>query len=266
MSGRSASTQAAANANSPARSRCFAGPRLAAGIALAMLSPGFAAAQTSGAADCAARSPAAAEAVKRRAVVALYYELKLALSSGRVYEWRAGARPRLVMSNATHVAVDAGHGHAIDADNRVLRWVAGSDKTEFVFDDAAFAAAGESGLLAIRCDGSLWQRKAGAPAWSRVAGAAIHAWVGDSADYYIDPRGRLYATGKAHRGQYGNGHLDEAGGWVVVAEDAVSVYSHTGHAVYLRVYRQCRGRDDGYPSPPAQIRTGRIAAYGSCLR
>ena len=31
-------------------------------------------------------------------------------------------------------------------------------------------------------------------------------------------------------------------------------------------YRNCRGRDDGYPSPPAQIRTGRIAAYGSCRK
>ena len=29
---------------------------------------------------------------------------------------------------------------------------------------------------------------------------------------------------------------------------------------YLR-----RGRNDGYPSPPAQIRTGSIAAYGSYL-
>jgi hypothetical protein len=27
-----------------------------------------------------------------------------------------------------------------------------------------------------------------------------------------------------------------------------------------------RGRDDGYPPPPAQIRTCRIAAYDSCLR
>ena len=27
-----------------------------------------------------------------------------------------------------------------------------------------------------------------------------------------------------------------------------------------------RGRDDGYPPPPAQIRTCRIAAYGSCIR
>ena len=27
-----------------------------------------------------------------------------------------------------------------------------------------------------------------------------------------------------------------------------------------------RGRDNGYPMPPAQIRTCSITAYGSCLR
>ena len=29
--------------------------------------------------------------------------------------------------------------------------------------------------------------------------------------------------------------------------------------------KSCRGRDAGYPAPPAQIRTGSIAAYGSYL-
>lgn len=222
-------------------------------LALACL-PGIAAAQTSRVADCAAQSPAAAEAVKRRSSVALYYELKLAIADGRVYEWRAAARPRRVMSNAAHVAVNAGHGHAIDADNRALRWGAGSDRMEIVLDDVAYFAAGESGMLAIRCDGSLWQRKAGARDWSRVADAAIHAWVGDSADYYIEPMGRLYASGKAHRGQYGNGRLDEASGWVAVAEDAVSVYSHTGHAVYLR--------RDGAVLGTGGNRAGPLGAHG----
>ncbi|MEO5845011.1 MAG: hypothetical protein ABIQ33_09235 [Caldimonas sp.] len=203
-------------------------------LALAALIGADAAAQTSGGAQCASRSPAAAEAVKRRTSVALYYELKLARLGGRVYEWRANDAPRLVMNDAAHVAVDAGHGYAIDAANRVLRWDAGSGKTEPMLGDAAFLAAGDTGMLAIRCDGSLWQRKADARNWQRIADAAIHAWVGDSSDYYVDPQGRLYATGEAHRGQYGNGRLDDAGGWVAVAEDVSAVYAHTGHAVHLR--------------------------------
>ena len=196
--------------------------------------PGIATAKTSGVEQCAARSLAAAEAVKRRTSVALYYDLNLAVRSGNVYEWRADSQPRKVMSNARHVAVSARHGYAIDDSNRVLRWIAGSHELDVVLEDAAYVAAGETGMLVIRCDGSLWQRKASAREWERVADAAIHAWVGDSADYYIDGSRRLYVTGKAHRGQYGNGLLEESGHWVAVASDAVAVYSHTGHAVYLR--------------------------------
>lgn len=224
-------------------------------MALALLSlPGIATAQTSSAEACAARSSAAAEAVKRRSSVALYYELKLAMVAGSVYEWRANARPRKVASDARHVAVSAGHGHLIDGNNRLLRWTAGSDRTEIVLDNVAYVATGESGMLAIRCDGSLWQRKAGAREWTRVADAAIHAWVGDSADYYIDEKRHLYVTGKAHRGQYGNGSLEESGGWVAVADDAVAVYSHTGHAVYLR--------RDGAVLGTGGNRNGPLGAHG----
>lgn len=197
-------------------------------------------AQTSAAAPtptgCASPGPATAAAIQRRSSVSLYYALKLALVGGRVFEWRGDAQPRPLVASTSfvHVAASAGHGHAIDASHRAWRWATGTDRLEPLLDEVAFLATGESGLLAIRCDGSLWQRKAAASGWSPVANAATHAWVGDSADYYIDLQGRLHASGKAHRGQYGNGSLDEAPGWVAVAEDAVAVYSHTGHAVYLR--------------------------------
>ena len=138
--------------------------------------------------------------------------------------------------------------------HRALQWVEGSDTVDVVLNSVAFIAAGESSLMAIRCDGSLWQRQAGSSAWYRVADAAIHAWVGDSADYYIDAQGTLFASGKAHRGQYGNGSLAEAPGWVAVAQDAVSVYSHTGHAVYLR-------RDGGVLGAGGN-RFGPLAAHG----
>lgn len=184
--------------------------------------------------SCAAQNPSAAEAIKRRVSIALYYELKLAIVSGQVYEWRGDARPRKVASDARHVAVSANHGHLIDGNNRVLRWAEGSDKSETIFENVAYLAAGESGLLAIRCDGSLWQRKSHAPSWTRIADAAIHAWVGDSADYYIDEKSQLHVTGKAHRGQYGNAQLEGSNNWIITAKDAIAVYSHTGHAVYLR--------------------------------
>ena len=160
-----------------------------------------------------------------RSPVALYYGLKLALVGGQVYEWRGDGPVRRVPVKATHVAVNATSGFAIDTHQRAVQWAEGSDKLEVLLDQVTFLAAGESSLMAIRTDGSLWQRKPGTSAWSRIADAATHAWVGDSADYYIDARGTLFASGKAHRGQYGNGRQEPGtpgGGGSVSTELSVS--------------------------------------------
>ena len=131
-------------------------------LALALvLPPGIATASLSGAEACVTQSPAAAEAIKRRVSVALYYELKLAIVGDSVYEWRADDRPRKVASDARHVAVSASHGHLVDEKNRVWRWSAGSGRKELILENVAYVAAGNSGMLAIRRDGSLWQSKAG---------------------------------------------------------------------------------------------------------
>jgi hypothetical protein len=159
-----------------------------------------------------------------------------------------------MLTYATHVAAAAGWGYAIDTAHRALGWNAQSGQPAVLLDDVAWLAAGESSLMAIRLDGSLWQHRVGASGWAWVAPAALHAWVGDSSDYYIDARGTLYASGQAHRGQYGNGQLDTAPGWVAVAEGAVAVAAHTGHAVYLR--------DDGALLGTGGNRFGPLGAHG----
>ncbi len=182
----------------------------------------------------AACHAAAVLAMQRRTRVAAYYELKLALVGGKVIEWGNNRPPRTVLQGALHVAVAKARGYAIDTRRQLVGWNAGADQTEVLLDDTAWLAAGDSGLLAIRCDGSLWQRDASARDWTRVAGAVVQAWVGDGADYYIDADGGLFARGQAHRGQYGDGKLTQAPGWTRVASDAVAVVAHTGHALYLR--------------------------------
>ncbi len=177
---------------------------------------------------------AALAAMQRRTQVAAYYDLKLALVSGKVFEWRTGQPPRLALRGAVQVAVAGSSAYAIDGLNQLIGWSAGSDHNEVLLDDTVWVAAGDSGLLAIRCDGSLWRRAAPGTAWAREAGTAIHAWVGDGADYYVDGSGALFVRGKAHRGQYGDGKLAEAPDWSRVATDAVAVVAHTGHALYLR--------------------------------
>ena len=78
------------------------------------------------------------------------------LVDDRAHEW--DALPRLVMANARHVTVGARHGCAIDAEDRLWSWSAGRNDAEQLLDNVAYAAAGQSGLLIIHCDGSLWQR------------------------------------------------------------------------------------------------------------
>lgn len=185
------------------------------------------------AADAACHASARA-AMQRRTRVAAYYEWKLALVDGNVWEWRTGQAPRPVLRAAVQVAVSGSSGYAIDARRRLLGWSAGSGSSAVLLDDAVWMAAGDSGLFAIRCDGSLWQRGALVARWERVADSAVHGWIGDGADYYVDPAGGLHVRGKAHRGQYGDGRLTESAAWTRVATDAVAVVAHTGHALYLR--------------------------------
>ncbi len=172
--------------------------------------------------------------VDRRALLASYYELKLALVDGKVHEFGSNRHPRVVLEGATHVAVNEFRGYAIDAERRVIGWDAGSFRKEVLLDDAEFVSAGNSGLLAIRCDGSLWQRKVDVSEWSRIADAVLHAWVGDGADYYVDAHGCLFVFGSAHRGQYGNGRTEKSDHWICVADDVAFVVAHTGHALHLR--------------------------------
>lgn len=178
-------------------------------------------------------APSALVAMRHRTPVATYYEHKLALVSGTVYAWHGAEPPRAVLRGAVQVAVGDTQAYALDDRRRLIGWQAGSDSTEVLLDDVVFIAAGKSGLLVVRCDGSLWERSSTQARWSRSADAAVQAWVGDGADYYVNADAQLFARGQAHRGQYGDGLLTESPGWTPVAQDVVSVVAHTGHALYL---------------------------------
>lgn len=171
----------------------------------------------------------------RLARLALFYDLALAIVGGRLWQWRGNGKPQPVpLEQPVHVTVAAQTGYAVDASHQAWQWSAERPVPQRLLADVRLLAAGESSLLAIRTDGSLWQRVAGSTTWNLIAPVAVHAWVGDSSDYYVDGTGQLWASGRAHRGQYGNGQLTDAPGWVAVARDAVAVCAHTGHAVFLR--------------------------------
>lgn len=181
-------------------------------------------------------------AARWRARVAQYYQARLVLLDGQVLEWSAEGPVRVALDGACQVAVNASQGLAVDLQGNLLRWSLGQPGLECLLNEVALVAAGDSGLLVIRDDGSLWSLAAAAGSrWQQEAPAATHAWVGDGADYFVDAAGDLHVRGLAHRGQYGNGCLAAAQGWVKVAGAARQVVAHTGHALYLRSDGQVLG-------------------------
>ncbi len=175
--------------------------------------------------------------------LAAYYDLNLAICDGRVYEWEDRDRPREVMQGVRQVGVGRNRRYALTEEGRLLTWIeAGEAPTEVMRDVRAFHA-GRSGLMIIRDDGTLWSRPVEG-LWGfgerlaerpiRVAEGVRTAAVGDSANYYVTEQDDLFVSGKAFRGQYGDGTLKESDGYIQTASDVVQVVSHTGHALILK--------------------------------
>lgn len=192
--------------------------------------------------------------MRQRSPVAVYGDHRLALVSGAVYAWRDAAPPRVLWRGAIQVAAGPTRAFALDDRRRVLVWQAGADEPEVWLDETVWIAAGPASLLAIRCDGSLWERADAAPGWAQIADAAVHAAPGDGTDYYVDAAGGLLVRGQAGRGQYGDGLLTAQAGWTRVADDAVAVVAHSAHALYLR--------KDGTVMGTGGNRFGPLGAHG----
>ena len=175
--------------------------------------------------------------------LAAYYDLNLAICDGRVYEWEDRDRPREVMEGVRQVGVGRNRRYALSDDGHLLTWFeAGETPTELMRDVRSFHA-GRSGLLLIHDDRTLWSQSVQG-LWGfgeqladkpiRVAEGVRSAAVGDSANYYVTEQNDLFVSGKAFRGQYGDGTLKESDGYIQTANDVVQVVSHTGHALILK--------------------------------
>jgi len=169
-----------------------------------------------------------------RATVASFYARHLALTDGGVLEWTDHAPPRLIPIDAVHVTVARDACYAIDRSGHLLQWSAPVPEPRVIAEGIAYAAAGESSMLAITQAGLLLKRTPTSLDWTAITAGVRQAWVGDSSDYYVTTEGRLYVSGLAHRGQYGDGLLTAVDGWKTVADDVVYACAHTGHAVLLK--------------------------------
>lgn len=165
--------------------------------------------------------------------LAAYYDRQLAICDGDAYAWTGRAAPAPAVRGVVAVGVGRDDAYAVTADGRLLAWRDDPAKAQGIFTEVAGIAAGDSGVLAIRKDGSLWHLERGRGAFvpKRVSDRAIAASVGDGTDYYVADDGRLFARGNGHRGQFGNGGTARSDAWIEVALRVREVRSHTGHAL-----------------------------------
>lgn len=175
--------------------------------------------------------------------LAAYYDRQLAICDGDAYAWTGRAAPALAVRGVTAVGVGRDDAYALTVDGRLLAWRDDPRAAETVLTGVAAFAAGHTGVLAIRADGSLWhvERVRGAFRSTRTADRARAVSVGDGTDYHVASDGGLYARGNAHRGQFGTGRLERSDDWIRVASGVRDVRSHTGHALLLTESGEVRG-------------------------
>jgi hypothetical protein len=167
----------------------------------------------------------------------------MAICEDRVYEWRDDGVPQQVATGALQVGVGKSMRYMLTHKGELTAWEEDPTQADQIMNEAISFHAGHSGLFVIREDRSLWHVKI-SETWGfgesivgepvLVAGDILTASIGDSANYYVTTRGRLFVKGRAHRGQYGDGKLSSSNEFVPTASDIIQVSSHTGHALILK--------------------------------
>jgi alpha-tubulin suppressor-like RCC1 family protein len=187
-------------------------------------------------------APAGADSSTPR--LAAYYDRWLAVCAGDAYEWTGSDRPKQAMRDVVQVGVGRNESYALTGDGRLRAWSHDVRDAVTLLDGVQSFAAGSSGILAIKADGSLWRvepsgrsPRAITPVATRVKAAS----VGDGTNYYVTVDGNLFAQGNAHRGQYGDGRLDGTPDFVRVATGVQDIRSHTGHALLLTARGEVQG-------------------------
>lgn len=171
--------------------------------------------------------------------LAAYYDRFLAVCAGAAYEWSGDDKPQQVLRDVVQVGVGRSESYALAGDGRLRAWSGDAREAVVLLEGVQSFAAGNTGVLAIKTDGSLWRVERGgslAPGRGQtvltpVARNVKAASVGDGTNYYVTAEGHLFAQGNAQRGQYGDGRLDSTATYVRVATGVRDIKSHTGHAI-----------------------------------
>ncbi|MCP5082121.1 MAG: hypothetical protein GY948_10545 [Alphaproteobacteria bacterium] len=182
---------------------------------------------------CLVAAPAFADSSSP--LLAAYYDRQMAIIDGSAYVWQGSSRPKQVATDAVQVGVGRTNYYVLTGADDLLGYRDGFSQPQTMMTGVARFAAGRTGVLAVKPDGTLWwidklSRKA-----VKTANNVVEAAVGDGANYYITKSGDLFVKGKAHRGQYGDGRLATSEKFVTTASQVSQITAHTGHAILLKM-------------------------------
>jgi alpha-tubulin suppressor-like RCC1 family protein len=207
------------------------------------------------AATAAAMPAHPAAAAAPGAALASYYDRHAALVDGVAWGWVDRGAPQRLLAGVRQVGVSREAWFLLRDDGTLVMLAAPAATPAELMRGVRRFAAGASGWFAIDAAGTLWRGGAGdgtapqrvaaigtAPqrvaaigtAPQRVAEGVVAMSIGDGADYWVGADGRLWVTGLAHRGQYGDGRLQQTPGYLNTARDVRDVKAHTGHAIALQ--------------------------------
>lgn len=163
--------------------------------------------------------------------LAAFYDRQMAIVAGNVYAWEDDDPPVMVRVAARQVGVGRDSYYALTKDGDLLAFDDDLDRQALLMPGVAIFSAGDSGVLAITNDRTLWWLSG--ETRQRLAADVVQAAVGDGANYYITAGGDLFVRGRAHRGQYGDGRLTSTDRFVRTASGTAYITAHTGHAILL---------------------------------
>ena len=174
--------------------------------------------------------------------LAAYYDQRMLLCDTTAYQWRGSNAPQPVASDVIQVGVGRDARYVLTTSGRLLTWLDAPTEKKEILNQIIWFAAGRTGVFATRTNGTLeylarpksWFGEGKIAQIEKTGISAISASVGDSADYFVRRDGTLFVRGLAHRGQYGDGKLEQSETFISVADDVVAIKAHTGHAILLK--------------------------------
>ena len=202
-------------------------------------------------------------------LLASYYDRHLAVCAGAAHEWTGHGTPQRVMNDVIQVGVGSDTSYALQTDGRLLAWDSDVRQAQLLLEGVRQFAAGSSGVLAIKSDGSLWRiERSGGQLQGRhrvdvapTAKGVRAASVGDGTNYYVTTGGDLFARGNANRGQYGDGRLESSAEYRKVATHVFDIRSHTGHAILRTTSGEVQGTGGNIYGPVGSIGLGDKAVH-----